>query len=165
MSEQQLEHVILRTMAESEWPPEPPSRRFAFLRYFQVEHPDGVYLRRWRWLETPLGGVMLHHVARPDGDRHLHDHPWPFVALVLRGWYIEEVPLRYLHGESTFLTRLRRVRWFNFKRARDAHRITEVSPGGAWTLVFRGPRSRCWGFRSEYGWIPWHVYLGAKEAQ
>lgn len=49
-----------------------------------------LYLRRW--FITPRSWkkrVFLHCILRPDEDRHLHDHPWNFATLVLKGGYDE----------------------------------------------------------------------------
>lgn len=34
--------------------------------------------------------IMLHEFRRGDIDRELHDHPWSYVSLILRGGYWEE---------------------------------------------------------------------------
>src|SRR5437588_5646356 len=46
----------------------------------------------------------------------------------------------------TTLFRSRRVRWFNFLRGSDFHRITKLD-GDVWTLFVTGPRAQSWGFR------------------
>ena len=35
------------------------------------------------------GRIYLHHFLRSDHDRALHDHPWNFVSIILRGGYWE----------------------------------------------------------------------------
>lgn len=40
------------------------------------------YLTRWTLRETTLGSLYLHHFHRSDADEN-HDHPWPFVSLIL----------------------------------------------------------------------------------
>jgi hypothetical protein len=49
------------------------------------------YLIRWA-INTPFGGVKLHHILRSDEDRDCHDHPWSFLSIVLRGGYWEHRP-------------------------------------------------------------------------
>src|SRR5574341_215024 len=34
--------------------------------------------------------ARIHHILRSDRGRDAHDHPWPFVTLILRGGYWEE---------------------------------------------------------------------------
>jgi hypothetical protein len=55
----------------------------------------GDYMSRWVF-KHPLGTVRLHHIRRPDMDVELHDHPWWFFSLILKGWYEEECPRRSL---------------------------------------------------------------------
>ena len=55
------------------------------------------YMDRY-WLMKPskwtLGcSVRIHHILSSDSDRVLHDHPWPFVTMILRGGYFEDRPL------------------------------------------------------------------------
>jgi len=139
------------------WPPEPPNSRWVFFRRLDIVHDGEIYLRRWRLIETPWFGVLLHRIAKPDDGRSYHDHPWSFVSFVLRGWY-RELVMWGPEGHPRIFAARRLVRWVTAKRAEDAHRIEAVPPGGAWTLVLRGPRRRTWGFYAP-NWIPWHVYL------
>lgn len=58
--------------------------------YFHLYHADGsLYMARY-WLRRHAAGssawaARVHYLATPDEDRHLHDHPWDFVSIVLRG--------------------------------------------------------------------------------
>ena len=120
-----------------------------------VSGATDVYLRRWYLITTPFGGLMLHNIRRPDADRALHDHPWSFASLILRGGYIEERRAdsgrpRRLHYHAGNL---------NLVRAESLHRIDSLS-GSVWTLVAHGPRRRVWGFSPQPGqWIDWRRHL------
>lgn len=48
-----------------------------------------MFLRR-AGFDNRLFGAYLHHIDRPDPGFDLHDHPWPFVSIILRGGYTEE---------------------------------------------------------------------------
>lgn len=50
---------------------------------------DETYLVRWRIIQTPWFGIFLHRMGTPDSRPTLHDHPWGFLSLVLRGGYVE----------------------------------------------------------------------------
>lgn len=113
-------------------------------RHDEIGHHGRVYMRRW-FVNTPLGSVRLHHIVTSD-EPAFHDHPWSFVSLVLRGWYVET------HHDGVRTHR----RWLSlaFRSARELHYISAVPPGGCWTLVLTGRRRRRWGFAHRLGWLP-----------
>lgn len=72
----------------------PESTEWAFMRWADIpskQSPGQVYLRRLRVAQTPLCGLYLHWINEPDTDRDLHDHPWVFWSLILRGGYSEDI--------------------------------------------------------------------------
>jgi hypothetical protein len=117
---------------------------------------DGVtYLTRLHLFRLPWCSCMLHWIPRPDPQPDLHDHPVAFLSIVLCGCYDEEIPDRNA-GLRTV-----RVRWWNFKRATDRHRIVSVG-GRVVTLVFAGRATREWGFHAADGWLPWRDYVARR---
>jgi hypothetical protein len=94
--------------------------------------------------------VFVHHIHRSDESReHLHDHPWSFVSVILRGGYWEETKAgRRFYRPGLVL--VRPAEW--------AHRL-ELNPGAqAWSLVIAGPIWRDWGFHTAAGWVHWKRY-------
>jgi len=142
------------------------SPRWAFMRRRKIGLEGDVYLDRLYILTTPWFGIMFHRIFRPDNQRDLHDHPWSFLSLVLRGSYVEDVPCANSRCCSpaeigcAAPTHQRRVRWLNFKRAEDRHSIRSVSRRPIWTLVFTGPKRRTWGFWVDGGtrFVKWTDY-------
>lgn len=140
-------------------------------RYWLVPYEFERVLSFWR---HPLGrmlqrlgiAVRLHHIQSPDRDRVLHDHPWAFVSVVLRGWYIEERSSRIqpnFHGNENELTHVSSrlplsigLRWWTAR-----HRISRVSPGGVWTLFITGPMMQWWGFYTPTGKVYYRDYESA----
>ena len=62
------------------------------VRRLDLRGPDGSTFLRRRGIEHErLGGLLLHFLDGPDPGLDLHDHPWPFATLILRGGYTEEV--------------------------------------------------------------------------
>lgn len=120
------------------------------------------YMRRWI-LTTPVGAIRLHHIIRADRDRYLHDHPFDFVSIILKGFYVEELPLNRSGANARpggpRMSRV--VRWVNRARAQEFHRISEVSEGGVWTLVFAQKSMKPWGFMTEDGWRFWRDVPGS----
>lgn len=137
--------------------------------------PDdpAVYMRRWYVVATPWGQILLHHILLPDAARALHDHPFSFVSVILRGGYTEEREWLRPNGEPMIRHwpsgrphhtqhRMRTGRW-HFMRAEGLHRIAELH-GDCWTLVLTGPRRRVWGFVEPAGeWTDWRTYLGVAD--
>ncbi len=138
--------------------------RWAFMNGFQVRKSNGPFLDRLRLVQTPLFGVYLHRIHQPDVDRDPHDHPWPFMSVILSGSYEERVwagkgRVRNDVHSMGFLRRRGSVHLMSQGRA---HKITEVR-GQLWTLVITGRRSRDWGFWTIDGFVPWREYLGGDE--
>lgn len=56
----------------------------------QIDIDGQPYLRRYHAARLGDGSdVWLHHFLSSDGDRHLHNHPWEALAIVLHGGYTE----------------------------------------------------------------------------
>lgn len=95
---------------------------------------------------------MLHHIHRPDKDRHEHSHPWSWAfSLILTGSYNEE-----RNGISSL------VRGWNFLRDTDFHKITKLH-GEVWTLFIAGPRTQDWGFVVDGSVVPSDKYIAARK--
>ena len=107
-----------------------------------LDHPEQTYLSRLRIVQTPWFALYLHRMDGPDSRPTLHDHPWNFVSLILRGGYVE----RRLDPATMRVTERHRVRWVNRVRTHDAHAITALLRVPTWTLLLVGPRRRTWGY-------------------
>lgn len=142
--------------------------------YFHIRDPKTgeVYMERW-WLFNPepskvpgeegrvwhpdLPSARVHHIMRPDSDRHLHNHPWDAVSIILDGWYDERRADGQLYRRSAGdVVGL---------EASTFHSIERVSPGGVWTLFITGQWQQSWGFQTEHGFVPWRVYLNVPEGE
>lgn len=135
-----------------------------------------LYMRRWRIGPKWGPGIRLHQIVRGDGDREMHDHPFAFLSLILWGGYFEHrpnprycgpVPGSDLSRGAFDATQQSVRRWhgplsFVFRRAGDLHRLTLDRP--AWTLVFRGPIRREWGFLTPRGWVSCRDFTAQREA-
>ena len=126
---------------------------------------------RWSWLPSVRG----HHILLADSDDHLHDHPWDARTILLRGWYKEEKPGDIFHqgDEVRFYshTGVFDPREIFLRRAGDTrrvlfgeyHRISEVSPGGVYTLWFTWKYRGTWGFKVDGTKVPYRKYLKLDE--
>lgn len=128
-------------------------RKWQFCTRFDIPDradPSVTYLTRWRILQTPWFGIYIHKIYLHDSDVHLHDHPWPFVSLVLRGGYCEQRQ-----------TKVIRRGWMSlgFRRSTDLHRIVDLLRRPTWTLLLVGRKRRRWGFQTDSGWIDYRTYF------
>jgi hypothetical protein len=126
-------------------------------------HDHTPYLWRLTIVKCRSFSVMLHHFLSSDDDC-LHDHPWPFVSIILRGGYWE-----FSHRfEQDGRLCSDAGRWYGpgsvlARRANWAHRIEIDHERPCWTLVITGARWREWGFFTKFGWIHWRRYSHARD--
>jgi hypothetical protein len=113
---------------------------------------DDPYMLRWfifRFSKLPR--IYIHKFMRSDDDRGLHDHPWWFISIILRGSYFEIRPDNGLN--------YRKAGSVAFRRATDRHRVVLEAdfdsdgkltrPKPVWTLFITRPVVRIWGFWCE----------------
>lgn len=134
------------------------------MRIKDIEDPHGrVYLRRYTLLEMGrFGRLYLHRILRSDYDRYLHDHPFNFAILILWGGYYEHVFVRYLRDRTRSRVLTKKLRRYPgslaIRSATHAHRIELKNERTSWSLFWRGPKIREWGFFTPSGWVPWTSY-------
>lgn len=107
----------------------------------------GPLMIRYFLARLPFVAVYLHHFLRSDNDRHFHDHPWPFITILLSAGYHEHTP-RGTFWRRRFSVLYRPATWLHWVEIRRP----------VWTLVIRFRRVREWGFITERGWIDWQTY-------
>jgi hypothetical protein len=106
------------------------------------------YIVRLHLIKTPWFALCLHWFNKPDPEPFHHDHPVSFLSIIINGGYIEE-------RNGKLVNRV----WANYIRAsaEDKHTIKYVIPGTL-TLCFMGPKTREWGFHTDFGWKMWKDY-------
>lgn len=114
-----------------------------------------------------LPSIRINHIKRADLDSNCHDHPWIKArTIIMLGWYREErvitIPKNIFlspYGNSQYTE-------ISIRRAGDTatlnngefHRITDVSPGGVWTLFITWKQTSDWGFLVDGKKIPYKEY-------
>lgn len=166
--------AILLAAAFVDWP--------AFGRWFQARvlgrsdiwFAGSRYMRRWLFGPKGWYGLRLHCIECSDADRELHDHPFSFVSIILRGGYWEHTPdgRRTWYGPGSVV----------FRSAEALHRLeleNSIESGGtwhgyptivrvprkAWTLVIRGPHRRRWGFVKGGEWESWQRFTSERDGK
>ena len=109
--------------------------------------------------------VTLHKIVRSD-DPIMHDHPWGYMTVVLKGGYWEHTPV--FNDDGKILTEFQTWRGPGsiIKRKAGEYHWLELdeSVGPATTLFFMGRQQREWGFlvqtkKGLHRWIKWTDYL------
>jgi hypothetical protein len=141
------------------------------------EHLPG-YMERY-WLVKPNSwfpfAVRIHHILRSDDDRHMHDHPWRWCSMILRGHYYELTPASHedlslrrrelvLHvdGERVAIRRYNSGA-IRIRQATARHKLVLDSGSSVWSLFIMGRQVQTWGFYTPEGKVPWFEYLNANE--
>jgi hypothetical protein len=108
--------------------------------------------------------IFLHKFLRSDPD-DLHDHPWPYATVILKGGYWEWTPVFDAEGRKlTEVAKWRAPGHVRFNSAASLHRI-ELDPGvECWTLFMPGAKTREWGFVQSGVWQQWQQYLANRAA-
>ena len=108
--------------------------------------------------------VFLHKFLKSDPD-DLHDHPWPYATIILKGGYYEWTPVYDKNGRKiTEVSRWCGPGHFRVCGANSFHRI-ELDPDvTCWTLFMPGPQQREWGFMVKGNWVQWQKYINMKKA-
>ena len=106
--------------------------------------------------------VFLHKFLKSDPD-DVHDHPWPYATLILKGGYYEWLPqFNSLNQKIGEMAVWRGAGSFRICGANSYHRI-EIDPDvETWTLFMPGPKRREWGFLTRRGWIQHEQYLNER---
>jgi hypothetical protein len=102
--------------------------------------------------------VFLHKFHKGDpGD--VHDHPWPYATLILKGGYYEYTP-NFEYGKMVSETKhWRGPGHFRLCSANSYHRIELKEGITPWTLFMPGPQQQEWGFWVNNKWIHNDSYL------
>ena len=94
-----------------------------------------LFLKDRKWFPF---NVFLHNFHKGDLD-DLHDHPWPYFTVILKGGYWEHTPSgKYWRSPGHF----------RFATPRSLHRIELAPDTNVWTMFVPGPKIREWDLLS-----------------
>jgi hypothetical protein len=120
---------------------------------------------RWNLFQCPWFSIKLHKILLDDGAC-MHDHPWSFITIILKGGYYEITPnVSMAFKDVSDAVALvisdhqpvpERREWIEpgrilYRPAKFIHRIEVDRP--ALTLVITFRKIRKWGFWTPLGWI------------
>jgi hypothetical protein len=115
-----------------------------------------VFLKDRTWFPF---NIFVHKFFKSDPD-DVHDHPWPYATLILKGGYYEWIPQFDKQGNKfSEIAVWRGPGSFRVCGANSYHRI-ELDPSvECWTLFMPGPQKREWGFLVNNKWVHNEEYL------
>ena len=118
-----------------------------------------IFLKDRKWFPF---NVFLHKFLKSDPD-DVHDHPWPYATIILKGGYYEWLPAFGANGKKIGeMAVWRGPGSFRVCGANSFHRI-ELDPEiECWTLFMPGPQKREWGFLVKDQWIQHEEYLASR---
>ena len=104
----------------------------------EIKSKDGVvHFRRWELIKTRWFSIWLHGIYEADKDLHLHNHPWDYKSVVLKGSYIEETN----DGQNTL-----KPGTFTSRNGAQFHKIKKLLTKKVYTLFMVSPVRRDWGY-------------------
>ena len=97
--------------------------------------------------------ITLHKICLSDLPI-LHNHPWPWAALILKGGYIEHTEYeRFYRGPGSFRA-----------RSSESYHWLEVKDNEpSWSIFFMGKRCQEWGFLKDGEWMQHEDYLAWRD--
>lgn len=129
----------------------------------------------YRWVIFNWRGwqLCLHKWWRSDEDRALHDHKASNISVILsRQGFAEIVRQRVLipcditrTGDAWANQDVVRKRWPlvpYYRHAETPHRVVLFDKRPVWSLWFRFPPRRRWGFHCPKGWVDADVFLSQR---
>ena len=107
-----------------------------------------VHFKRYG-IQTPWFGIYLHFIYKADEDKHLHDHPWNYTSIVLKGSFVEQRP------SGSLLFNVKRLYPGDVvrRKAGEFHKIYALMTPAVYTLFLTGPRIREWGYNVNDTWV------------
>jgi hypothetical protein len=105
----------------------------------------GERFTRYQLVKTRWFNIYLHQLYAPTWHPECHDHPWGFIAILLKRGYLERVVR--MDPETLYTEDIRRRPGsILFRPATFAHNV--ITPyGESWSLILTTPKSRDWGFK------------------
>jgi hypothetical protein len=117
-------------------------------------HRYYLFLKDRKWFPF---NVTLHKIVKSD-EPVMHDHPWPYMTIVLKGGYYEHTPVfadgKIIADVSTW----RGPGSVIIRGSKEYHWLELDDNQPATTLFFMGPQLREWGFWKGK-WIQSEEYL------
>lgn len=125
---------------------------------------DEPYLERYYLLFTERTwfpfNIFIHKFLKGDNS-DLHDHPWNYFTLIIKGGYYEWKP----EPDGRVLREWLTAGNFRYRKATSLHRIELQEGVTPWTLFIAFRQRRDWGFIDDGHWVQNEKYLAKKKGK
>ena len=120
----------------------------------EIRSKEGkLHFRRWEILKTRWFSIYIHGIYASDKDKHLHNHPWDYKSIVLKGSYVEE---------TTNGLNILKFGTITSKDGNDYHKIKQLLTKSVYTLFIVSPVKRVWGYQVDGSFIDNEEYRRRK---
>jgi len=121
----------------------------------EIRSKEGkLHFRRWELLKTKWFSIWIHGIYESDQDLHLHNHPWDFKSIVLKGSYIELTERGFVWQTPLKL---------NSRNGENFHKIYKLLTPVVYTLFFVTPTKREWSYEVNGEFITHEKYRELKK--
>lgn len=104
---------------------------------------------RYALIEFDAFAIYIHRIYKEDNDKHLHDHPWNFIGIILNGTYVEA----YEAFDGIGFRPRRPFVPVRVPASGYYHKIASLGKKPVTTLVLRGRRIHEWGYKTSEGFV------------
>ena len=99
-----------------------------------------LFRKRPRWFPF---NILIHHILDDDHGEGLHNHPFPFITIIVSGGYWET--------DNDGIKIWRKKGYIGYRSANHLHRVDLKSGVKPITIFIAGPYGLRKGGRSKYG--------------
>ena len=99
-----------------------------------------LFRKRPRWFPF---NILIHHILDDDHGEGLHNHPFPFITIIVSGGYWET--------DNNGIKIWRKKGYIGYRSANHLHRVDLKSGVKPITIFIAGPYGLRKGGRSKYG--------------
>ena len=128
-------------------------------KYFlvkEIKSKTGVlHFRRWSLLSTPWFHLYIHGIYKSDEEAHLHDHPWDYWSICLKGRFIEKRKTGF-----SYVPKFKLIK----RRAEEFHCIYQLLTKTVFTLFLTFKKKKDWGYDVNGKWIDHITYRRLKNS-
>lgn len=121
-------------------------------------HRYYLFLKDRKWFPFNL---TLHKIVKSD-EPVMHDHPWPYMTIILKGGYWEHTPTFNLDKTQMIdIPTWRGPGSIIIRGSKEYHWLELDNEKPVTTLFFMGPQVRDWGFWKGK-WVQHEKYLAQR---